>query len=84
MKVQLIYEIDDSKEDGGSQDDLNRILKVDRLFSAVWNFDQWLRNRTKYPAVKDSEDTLETLDLCREVLRSELHDQGINLENDFN
>jgi hypothetical protein len=51
-----------------------------KLYSVLWEMDQWLRSNTKYAPDTMSEDTYNTFQQCREQLRELMNDENINFD----
>jgi hypothetical protein len=81
MKTTLTFEVDDAKEDGGSLPDLQKLMKADGLFAAVWDFDSYLRDKIKYGGLPKG--PAAAYEDARKRLHDELTDHGINLEQDY-
>ena len=51
-----------------------------KLYSVLWEMDQWLRSNTKYAPDTMSEDTYNTFQQCREQLRELMNNENINFD----
>ncbi len=51
-----------------------------KLYSALWEMDQWLRSNTKYAPDTMSEDTYNAFQQCREQLRELMNNENINFD----
>ena len=51
-----------------------------KMYSVLWNMDQWLRGQTKYAPDSMSEEKYKAFDECREQLHEFLNEHYINLE----
>lgn len=75
-------------EDPEGERRLRECLDAPKLKAAVWEFDQWIRNRIKYnPDSEDdplyiSDDGINWLQTAREQLHMRLEDHGIDIWDD--
>jgi hypothetical protein len=51
---------------------------ANKMYSVLWDMDQWLRSNTKYAPDDMSEDTYNAYDKCREQLRELMNDENIS------
>jgi hypothetical protein len=51
-----------------------------KLYSVLWEMDQWLRSNTKYAPDTMSEETYNTFQQCREQLRELMNNENINFD----
>lgn len=76
MRTTLTFEIDDAVDGGGTITDLRRALSTQPMYSALWEFDTYLRNRIKY--LEPSKPTVRrVLVEVREELRKQLQDFNV-------
>tara|TARA_R110000803_G_scaffold77614_1_gene142475 strand:- start:1 stop:228 length:228 start_codon:yes stop_codon:yes gene_type:complete len=50
-----------------------------KMYSVIWEMDQWLRTQTKYAPDSMSEEKYKAFDECREQLHEFLNEHYINL-----
>lgn len=50
-----------------------------KWMSAMWDLDQYLRNKIKYESEEMSEDTFKAIEQCREKLHEILNEEGLKL-----
>lgn len=60
--------------------DFELAVNAVKMYSVLWNLDQWLRTNTKYAPDGMSSDTYTAFEQCREQLHSLMSDSGVNFE----
>ena len=73
-KVILKFKID--KE----LNDFKLAINAKEIMSVLWEVDQELRNRTKYPSDSTSQETIDALISIRDFLRESMSDNNINFD----
>ena len=48
-----------------------------KMYTILWDLDQWLRSNTKYAPDEMSDDTYKAFEQCREKLREMMAESGI-------
>jgi hypothetical protein len=54
--------------------------KGSKMYSTLWDMDQWLRSNTKYAPENMSEDTYNAYEECRKQLHQFLNENNVDLE----
>jgi hypothetical protein len=72
MKATLEYNLPDDAED------FETAVNASKMYSILWEMDQWLRANTKYAPDDMSEDTYKAYEKCREMLRELMSDNNIS------
>jgi hypothetical protein len=50
------------------------------LYMSLWDLDQWLRGKIKYPEENKFKSKMDVLEKTREQLREIMENRGVNLE----
>jgi hypothetical protein len=62
------------------QTEYQMVNDASKIFSVIWDMNQWLRKKTKYCADNTNEDTYEAFEECREKLNELLADNRVDLD----
>ena len=60
--------------------DFKLAVNAKEIMSVLWEVDQELRTRTKYPSDNTSQETIDALISIREFLRESMSDNNINFD----
>lgn len=60
--------------------DFKLAVNAKEIMSVLWEVDQELRNRTKYPSDSTSQETIDALISMRDFLRESMSENGINFD----
>jgi hypothetical protein len=74
MKATLEFNLPDDQEEH------TVAVHAKDLYLSLWDLDQWLRGRIKYPEQNTFESPEDALEKTREQLREIMTDHGVNLE----
>jgi len=76
MKRELKYTFFNNDDDS----DFYMITNASNMYFVLWDFDNYLRSKLKYPDDNDKKLNIKTLEIVRDELRELMEDHGI----DFN
>ena len=71
MKVTLEFNLPDEALE------FETAVNAAKMYSVLWDLDQWLRANTKYAPDDMSDDTYKTFEQCREKLRELMTESNI-------
>ncbi len=60
--------------------DFKLAVNAKEIMSVLWEVDQELRNRTKYPSDSTSQETIDALISMRDFLRDSMSENGISFD----
>ena len=60
--------------------DFKLAVNAKEIMSVLWEVDQELRNRTKYPSDSTSQETIDALISMRDFLRESMSENGISFD----
>ena len=63
--------------------DFKLAVNAKEIMSVLWEVDQELRNRTKYPSDSTSQETIDALISMRDFLRESMSENGISFDMHF-
>lgn len=63
--------------------DFKLAVNAKEIMSVLWEVDQELRNRTKYPSDSTSQETIDALISMRDFLRESMSENGISFDMYF-
>ena len=63
--------------------DFKLAVNAKEIMSVLWEVDQELRNRTKYPSDSTSQETIDALISIRDFLRESMSENGISFDMHF-
>ena len=61
------------------QEEYQMFIDANKMYSVLWEMNQWLRKKTKYCADNTSEDTYEAFLECKEALIELMNENNIEL-----
>lgn len=73
-KVILKFKLDEELND------FKLAVNAKEIMSVLWEVDQELRNRTKYPSDSTSQETIDVLISMRDFLRESMSENGISFD----
>ena len=73
-KVVLKFKLDEELND------FKLAVNAKEIMSVLWEVDQELRNRTKYPSDSTSQETIDALISMRDFLRESMSENGISFD----
>lgn len=73
-KVILKFKLDEELND------FKLAVNAKEIMSVLWEVDQELRNRTKYPSDSTSQETIDALISMRDFLRESMSENGISFD----
>lgn len=73
-KVILKFKLDEELND------FKLAVNAKEIMSVLWEVDQELRNRTKYPSDSTSQETIDALISIRDFLRDSMSENGISFD----
>jgi len=76
-KVILKFKLDEELND------FKLAVNAKEIMSVLWEVDQELRNRTKYPSDSTSQETIDALISMRDFLRESMSENGISFDMYF-
>ena len=76
-KVILKFKLDEELND------FKLAVNAKEIMSVLWEVDQELRNRTKYPSDSTSQETIDALISIRDFLRESMSENGISFDMYF-
>lgn len=76
-KVVLKFKLDEELND------FKLAVNAKEIMSVLWEVDQELRNRTKYPSDSTSQETIDALISMRDFLRESMSENGISFDMYF-
>lgn len=76
-KVILKFKLDEELND------FKLAVNAKEIMSVLWEVDQELRNRTKYPSDSTSQETIDALISIRDFLRESMSENGISFDMHF-
>jgi hypothetical protein len=74
MQAQLIFNLPEDKEE------FELATNARKMYSILWELDQWLRGNVKYPPELMSDDEIKAYEKCREILHELMLNQNISFE----
>jgi hypothetical protein len=74
MKAKLEFSLPDE------QHEFNCAVNGRKMYSILWELDQWLRSNVKYSPDSMSEDEIKAYDKCRDQLRDLMLDESISFD----
>jgi hypothetical protein len=74
VKAKLTYNLPNE------QHDFNCAVNGRKMYSILWELDQWLRGNVKYPPESMSEDEIRAYTKCRETLTELMINENISFD----
>jgi hypothetical protein len=74
MQAQLIFNLPEDKEE------FELATNARKMYSILWELDQWLRGNVKYPPELMSDDEIKAYEKCREILHELMLNQNISFD----
>lgn len=74
MKAILEFNLPDE------QDQFETAINGRKMYTVLWELDQWLRGNVKYPLDHMSDDEIKAYEKCREILHELMLNQNISFE----
>ena len=74
MQAQLIFNLPEDKEE------FELATNARKMYSILWELDQWLRGNVKYPPELMSDDEIKAYEKCREILHELMLNENISFE----
>jgi hypothetical protein len=56
------------------------VNNASKMYSVLWDMDQWLRSNTKYAPDTTSQDTYDAYKKCRDQLRELMYEENVSFD----